>query len=137
MTNQEIKVRLIEAFIAQKTPVEVIPSEVDKLLDYINTGNAPTPLQKRIHDFLEKNLPEIQQNNDSKEEKLRKIYFDWYDKMEEPERNVAKANWDYDYCQKMDMPNNIWYSIQYGFDWFYSCQGSDYWGSISQKYKNN
>ena len=39
MDIKEIKLRLIEAFIAQKTPTETIPSEVDKLLEYINKDN--------------------------------------------------------------------------------------------------
>lgn len=110
MTNQEIKLRLVEAFIAQKTPTETITSEVDKLIEYINKDN-PEDLFK----VYNVKLGEDRKNELSEEEKLRKIYFDFYDKMEEPERSEAKENWDYEYANLCENPENLYWAINKGF----------------------
>lgn len=129
MDTKEIKLRLIEAFIAQKTPTETIPSEVDKLLEYINKDNS-VDLEKSHNDLLEAGR-KIEQLN-FEEENLRKIYFDFYDKMEEPERSEAKENWSFNFSNRYYTPNHIGIALMTGFPF----EDKDkYWCDIYEKYR--
>lgn len=130
MTNQEIKLRLTEAFIAQKTLPSDIPEYADKLLEYINKDNK-VDLDIAHNELLEAGR-KIQALN-SEEEKIRKIYFDFYDKMEEPERSEAKENWDYEYARRWT--NNISTNfINFGFEFHETKQGACYWFGVRKKY---
>ncbi len=112
MDTKEIKLRLVEAFIAQNTHPDIMPEYVDKLLEYINFNNET---QEKIDNFLE--------NHFSEEENLRNIYFSFYDQMDEPERSEAKENW-----KKSEYTDiqNISESINGGFGRFDTKQGSPY-----------
>ena len=118
MTNQEIKLRLIESFIRggrmrQVDDLSDIPSKVDNLLEYIKK------------DII---------NNKSKEEQLKKIYFDFYDQMEEPERSEAKENYDYQCAKIESVPTDIYPAICLGFNWNETKQCYEYWSIINNKY---
>ena len=118
MTNQEIKLRLIEAFIEDGRirkgyNFEYITKEVDNLLEYIKK------------DII---------NNKSKEEQLKKIYFDFYDQMEEPERSEAKENYDYQCAKIESVPTDIYTAICLGFSWNETKQCYEYWSIINNKY---
>ena len=118
MTNQEIKLRLIEAYIKCGTirggyNFDHITKEVDKLLEYINK------------DII---------NNKSKEEQLKKIYFDFYDQMEEPERSEAKENYDYQCAKIESVPTDIYPARCLGFSWNETKQCYEYWSIINNKY---
>lgn len=129
MDTKEIKLRLIEAFIAQKTPTETIPSEVDKLLDYINKDNPDD-----VFKIYNVKLAEDRKNELSEEENMRNIYFSFYDKMDEPERSEAKEN-----LKKLEYTDiqNISESINSGFIWDETTQGQEYWSNIHEKYRTN
>ena len=118
MTNQEIKLRLIESFIRggrmrQVDDLSDIPSKVDKLLEYINKDIV---------------------NNESEEEQLKKIYFDFYDQMEEPERSEAKANFTNESANNELKPLTIMEAIFRGFFWKETKQNYEYWNNINNKY---
>ena len=129
MDIKEIKLRLIEAFIAQKTPTETIPSEVDKLLEYINKDNP-----EDVFKVYNVKLGTDRKNELSEEENLRNIYFSFYDKMEEPERSEVKENWNYEWASHFIPPNIISQSINNGFDWK---DNAEYWVKIYDKYRTN
>ena len=128
METKEIKLRLIEAFIAQKTPTETIPSEVDKLLEYINKDNP-----EDVFKVYNVKLGTDRKNELSEEENLRNIYFSFYDKMEEPERSEVKENWNYICAKRYNIPTNISYAI---FTGFFFDDRTIYWSNIIEKYRN-
>lgn len=129
MTNKEIKLRLIEAFINTKDGVTLseLIEKVDRLVDYINKDNLEEEKKecsKISHEIVENVLEQK-----LSEENLRKIYFDFYDKMEEPERIEAMENWSYNYCKGM-IPETVHGAIILGFNWITSKQGNNYWLNI-------
>lgn len=67
-----------------------------------------------------------------KEEKLREIYFKFYDELEEPCRTQAKKNWDYSWASKRDVPIDIYSSVMNGFRWECSIEGLVYWTKLSR-----
>ena len=174
MTNQEIKLRLIESFIRggrmrQVDDLSDIPSKVDKLLEYINKDNVNneieedakkcnnfyddlkryfeiTPREKILDDWSKSSkfdnvgitIDEFLENTNnivkSKEEQLKKIYFDFYDQMEEPERSEAKENYDYQCAKIESVPTDIYPAICLGFSWNETKQCYEYWSIINNKY---
>jgi hypothetical protein len=154
MTTQEIKLRLVEAFIAQNTHPDTIPEYVGKLVDYISKESesdifktyhvnreSESSISKlidreKLNEELLKLADEaleieksIIKKYDSQEKKLKKYYFSFYDKMEEPERSEAKKNWSYDYCNN-NTPETVHGAIILGFSWTQSKQGNEYWKNI-------
>jgi len=126
METKEIKLRSIEAFISQKTPTETIPSEVDKLLEYINKDNP-----EDVFKIYNVKLGADRKNELSEEENLRNIYFSFYDKMDEPERSKAKGNWNYDFAKSRNNPKYIYNAVNHGFEWN---DKDGYWNDIYKKY---
>lgn len=131
MTNQEIKLRLVEAFIKdgrirQGYNFDYITTEINRLVDYINKDNP-----EDIFKTYNVKLGEDRKNELSEEEKLRKIYFDFYDKMEEPERSEAKENWNYEYAKKFNNPENLYWALNKGFEFD---GNGNYWRNIQKKY---
>ena len=129
MDTKEIKLRLIEAFIAQKTPTETIPSEVDKLLEYINKDNP-----EDVFKIYNVKLGADRKNELSEEENLRNIYFSFYDKMDEPERSEAKENWNFNFSNRSHQPMDFGTALTTGFPFK---EKSKYWWDIYEKYRNN
>lgn len=75
---------------------------------------------------------------ETEEDKLRKIYFEFYDQMDEPERSEAKENLritEYDVASKI-IPKSIKDALYSGFVWSGTKQDSDYWSDIRKKYAN-
>ena len=130
MDTKEIKLRLIEAFIAQKTPTETIPSEVDKLLEYINKDNP-----ENVFKVYSVKLGTDRKNELYEEENLRNIYFSFYDKMDEPESTYAKEN--FRHTSDKEKSTNLMHSISHGFVWSETSQGAEYWINILNKYSTN
>lgn len=65
------------------------------------------------------------------EQELKKIYFDFYDQLQEPYCSQAKENWDYKKASLFfSIPKNIELSILHGFFWGVTPQKYEYWGSI-------
>lgn len=60
-------------------------------------------------------------------QELEKIYFDFYDQLEEPYCSQAKENWDYNWCKETELPNSKRLAICLGFDWSKTEQGHRYW----------
>jgi len=67
-------------------------------------------------------------------EKLRDIYFGFYDQLIEPEQSRAKKNWDYEWCKQNDTPKGVRDAVNTGFEWknTFPLQGQDYWWRVSQ-----
>ena len=64
-------------------------------------------------------------------EKLRDIYFGFYDQLNEPECSEAKINWDYEFCSETKIPTSIDEAIACGFS-FQDVR--HYWVNIIYKY---
>lgn len=60
------------------------------------------------------------------EQELRKVYFDFYNQLEEPYCSQAKENWDYDRCKILPSPTCVSSAIN-GFYWGKTNQGHKYW----------
>lgn len=67
----------------------------------------------------------------SREEWLKAIYFGFYDKMEEPERSQAKANWDYEWAKCNGIPISTSDAICKGFRWRPTTQTDIYWVALA------
>ena len=63
-------------------------------------------------------------------DKLKSIYFPFYDKMDEPYRTKAKNNWDAGNAIDFFIPKTIYDAVVYGFDWGESPQRYEYWEKI-------
>lgn len=111
---------------------QLVQDELNKVHGYEfneEVKNAKTETIKEIVESV---------NEETEEDKLRKIYFALYDQMDEPERSQAKANWNY-YFSKYISPLTIYESIRYGFNWAKTneCkENEDYWFDMLRKYED-
>lgn len=60
MDTQEIKLRLVEAFIAQKTHVYDISEYADTLLEYINKDNLELKTDLNLNDMVELSIRSVE-----------------------------------------------------------------------------
>jgi len=70
-------------------------------------------------------------------QELEKIYFDFYDQLEEPYCSQAKENWDYDWCKETELPKSVLLAVYWGFDFYTTKQGHRYWDSLSVSINNS
>lgn len=75
-----------------------------------------------------------QEEPKSEEDKLKDVFFSFYDKMDEPERSQAKENWNYKYAINRAIATSITLAISRGFSWSSTTQGFGYWDMIDDKY---
>ena len=76
-------------------------------------------------------------NEETEEDKLRKIYFALYDQMDEPERSQAKENWSDEWAKYKIKPTNISDSLWAGCIWDKTPQKHEYWKRLCfEKYAN-
>jgi len=67
---------------------------------------------------------------------LQKIYFFFFDKMDEPERSIAKGNFDIIRIIRLPIPSSTHEAICYGFNWFEVPERYAYWDVICRKYED-
>ena len=93
--------------------------------------------EESIDDFFKpKNLKSREERYLKEKEKIRNIYFSFYDQMDEPEQTQAKDNFDVESEEDNSLPNSISEAINYGFQWHEAPEGSKYWSIIFDKYRN-
>ena len=90
--------------------------------------------EESIDDFFKpKNL---KSREEKYENKIRDIYFSFFDQMNEPERTQAKKNFNIKFASFWDMPTTICNAINSGFEWINTPEIPDYWGRVYKKYKD-
>lgn len=68
-------------------------------------------------------------------DELKEIYFGFYDKLSEPHRSQAKANWAWGFTKGL-APIEMEEAIGWGFDWEETPEGFNYWlGAYEVKHK--
>lgn len=88
----------------------------------------PLPI---IYDFFPPEKDGVKSDK-SEREKIKELYFGFYDQMDEPERSEAKENWNYG---DLDC-DSIAEALYGGFSWNGTPQGHNYWIGIKDKYVN-
>jgi len=65
---------------------------------------------------------------------LKRIYFLFYDQLDEPYKTQAKQNFDMNYALKYTVPNCIFDAISRGFEISETKEGFNYWKKLLEKY---
>jgi hypothetical protein len=64
-----------------------------------------------------------------KEERMRQVYFRFYDLFPEPYRRLAKNNWVYD--RENTVPASKYEALEFGFEWDKTFEGLKFWVDFS------
>lgn len=66
-----------------------------------------------------------------RERRIKESFFKQYDKLAEPFKSQAKAN--YGSLETTKKAKSLEYALMHGFDWYDSKEGSGYWKQLFYK----
>ena len=106
-------------------------NEEENIDDFFKPKNLNSRQEKYEKEFE----AECQEIFNMSIDKLKSIYFSFYDQMNEPEKSQAKNNFNIEAPMSNDIPKSISDAIGCGFYWFETPEGNKYWNIIFVKYK--
>ena len=116
------------------------PVEYFDMTNIIESAERPTPgPHPKVEEInttaqpvekTEENRHDAASPEKSEKEKLREVYYNFYDQLPEPYRSQAKENWDYTCAKDIGIPIDLNRALCKGFSWKHAPQGREYWKNV-------